>query len=148
MIEFNINTSPDVEMLGSHRLFKNFIKIGKNNGDLLINDPGIVDGHLYLEIVEIDGDRNGGVIVNKGESVDHYFVNGKITNGMKRVKSGDQISFADTTIMVKDFCYTPVVSKKDNIRKNLELIANDSHFLGFQEMLEFLEEDLKKISHS
>ncbi|MBF0362263.1 MAG: hypothetical protein HQK49_14705 [Oligoflexia bacterium] len=152
MIEVSIESSPDTEIIGKHRYYKNFIRIGNSGSDddsisdisgddILISDSLIINSHLLLEISE-DGSH---VLAKKNSKIESYLVNDKKTTGHKKIKLGDTITLGKTIIRVLFFEYTKATSKKETLNQNLELIMSDQSFEKVQKIIEFVEEDLSKI---
>lgn len=139
MIEISVNSSPDIESKGKYRYYKNFIRIGNNNGDVIISDPEIINSHLILEISE------EGVLAKKNPQIASYLVNEKKTTGNKKLKLGDKITLGTTTFQILFFEFTKASSKKETINQNLEMIMSDQSFENVQHIIEFIEEDLSKI---
>ncbi|MBF0297723.1 MAG: hypothetical protein HQK51_03330 [Oligoflexia bacterium] len=139
MIEINIISSPDEEAIGKYKYNKNFIKIGKSSGDILITDPEIINSHLLLEISE------EGLMAKKNPKIANYLVNDKKTTGHKKIKFGDTIALGKTIIQILFFEFTKATSKKEIIKQNLELITSDQSFEKVQRIIEFVEHDLNKI---
>lgn len=140
MIEFEIFKSPDTEMLGQHVYYKNLLFFGRNHGDLLFQDPDIIDHHLRLEFIE------QGLFCFKNKNVPFYLVNGKRTTGKTILKTQDSITIGNTNILIKNLLYLKPEKKGEIIQQNLRSILADNSLTRVKELIEILEGDLRKLS--
>lgn len=140
MIEVEVISSPDEEMLGKHLFYRNYLTMGQNIGDLLFLDKGIIDGQILIEVTEKD------LLIHNAAS-DHYFINDKIANGSKKIKIGDVIGIGKTSVKICHAGHIQIKSKKEIIRKSLQLISQaEEHSLNpLTGLVAILEDDLKKI---
>lgn len=155
MLEIEITSSPDKEMIGTHTFYKNLVRIGGQYGDLLVSDPELRRLHIQFEVT------NEGLWIHKDSKVEHFLLNSKKTLGKKLLKIKDVIGIGNTNIKIRLFEYTPIVSKKKKIRSNLELIMgsatdanaetspkieSEKNISSLHEIVSFMEEDLDKLS--
>lgn len=124
MIKFEITESPDQEVLSTFEYFHNLIYIGRSNGNLTIQDPGLLRSHLLIEVVE------GEVIVHPQKDVEFYLINGKRATTPRKIKLNDKVSFGKTTLKLISFEETAPSSKKNTLNQKLDaLIESGSHKL-------------------
>ncbi|MFN8368992.1 MAG: FHA domain-containing protein [Bacteriovoracaceae bacterium] len=143
MIEITILKTPDTFMLGTYLYHKNSIIIGREKGDLLIDDDKIINNHLKIEF------RENTLFSFKNSKVSSYHLNNKYTDSAYPLNKGDQIQIGDTTILIKSFNFILPFDKTTLIAKNLnEIIANNKEILKTIEVLEkkIKDYDVSKIS--
>ncbi|MBF0311822.1 MAG: hypothetical protein HQK50_18700 [Oligoflexia bacterium] len=141
MLSLIIETSPDCEVIGEHLFNKNVIKFGRSLGDILIDEEGIVNGHISLEISE-----ENELLVHRSGRIESYLVNEKVTNASKRLKVGDTITIQKSKIRIKEFKFDTPKSKKEKVRENLAKIMGHSELSPLRKIILELEGDLKKLS--
>lgn len=137
MITFNISESLDPNAKGPYLFHKNIISIGRRRGDILIEDSGIIDHHLLLEVT-IDS-----LICYKKDSIEHYLLNGKRTQTAMTLGKGDRLTIGMTSFIIADFSFTNALNKKERVAKNLELIYTEDRWKGLRPIMDKLEEDLE-----
>ncbi len=143
MIEITVLNSPDIFMLGTYFYHKNSVIIGKERGDLLIDDDKIINNHLKIEV------KNDSILIFKNSKVEFYHINEKYTDSAYPLSVGDKIKIGDTVIVLKNFKYILPFDKTTLIAKNLnEVIAKDPVILKTIEVLEkkIKDYDVSKIS--
>lgn len=140
MIEFEVTETPDLEMKGPHTHYKRLLYFGNLRGDLLFQDPEIIDHHLRLEFGE------SGLFCYKNKKISHYLVNGKRTIGKKQIKINDELKIGSTSILIKNYLFPQLEKKGARIKKNLNLILTDPSMGKVKEIIEILEQDLAKLS--
>lgn len=130
MIHFEIIQSPDLNVKTSFQYFKNEVYIGSKALDLAIADPGIRDCHLLIEVPEKD------LLVHPQKDVEFYLINGKRATTIRKIKTGDTVTFGNTTLKIIAFEHTFRASKKDILNEKLaQLIEQQSRRISVIEMI-------------
>lgn len=142
MITLSISKSPDSNAIGNYPFHRNIISIGMHRGDILIADPLIIDLHLLLEVTPIC------VVCYKSDRIESYHLNGKKTVNTRELKSGDQLTIGNTEITLLNFSFTPIMSKKDLIGKNLAMIHKEVQWKELRPLLAQLEDQLSQLLES
>ena len=121
MIKFKIFKSPDPSVITEFRFLKNEIHLGREKGDLQIQDLDLHSGHIMMEIVGPD------LLIHPQRQVDHYLINGKRTTAIRKLKINDEITIGKTFIRILEFYETLHESKKEILNRKLnELVNRDS----------------------
>jgi hypothetical protein len=126
MIEIHLIKSKDLEAVGVKKLWKNYIYIGHNSGDIIIDDPAVINQHLFIEILESENI----LLCHPHPKVDHFLVNGKRCESPRKLNVGDSIAISDNQFEIVAF--TPEKQQDFNqfLKNNLdELIAENSEML-------------------
>jgi hypothetical protein len=113
MINFEIIESPDANVKTSYKYFKNDLYLGRELGDLLIQDPNLLPSQLMIEILEEE------LLVHPQKGVESYLLNGKRATSIRKVKVGDTIGFGKTVLKILDFSLTPDRTKKTFLNNKL-----------------------------
>lgn len=120
MIHFEVIQSLDNNSLSPFKYFQNQIYLGRDHGDLCINDPSLNSSHLMLEVIGNE------LLVHPQRGVAFYLVNGKRASTIKKVKPRDEISIGKTILKIISFEETPFQHKKDILNQKLnQLVAQD-----------------------
>jgi hypothetical protein len=130
MISFQITDSPDLNVIKSFTFFQNLIYLGRKRGNLCIDDPKLLEGHLMIEVI-------GPILqVHPQTHVDHYLLNEKRATEIRKLKIGDTLTIGETRLKILNFQETKEESKKDFLnRKMSELMASNSPKLELIEKL-------------
>ncbi len=113
MINFEIIESPDANVKTAFKYFKNDLYLGRELGDLLIQDSSLLPSQLMIEIVDQE------LLVHPQKGVDSYLLNGKRATSIRKVKAGDTIGFGKTVLKILDFAPTPDRTKKTFLNNKL-----------------------------
>lgn len=135
MIQITINSSPDINKIGTITFNKNLIYIGNNHTcDLFISDTNLISNHLIIEIVESK------MIVHPHKDIDFFLVNGKRTTGHKFVTLGNKIKIGGTEFTIDLFTETTYISMKETLNKLTDdLIKEESPLLDVIQELQRLD---------
>jgi hypothetical protein len=135
MIRLEIISSPDLLMIGTLTYFRNLCLISKDQGDILINDPGLCDGHLVLEL------QKTGLYAYKHSSVESFKINGKLAITHTPLNPLDIIEIASTSIRILEYKHLQFPNKKDLIQTQVQKISQEKNFEDLRELLMLIQED-------
>ncbi len=119
MIEINFLSSPDIEVIGTYKVYYDSISIGTSTkNDLIIEDPEISDFHMLLT-----SSKDGLICQGIDESID-FQVNDKHFRGKKNLAKKDKIKIGNTVFEFLDSSVEPesdkIISLKDSYEKLLK----------------------------
>ncbi len=135
MIELQIVSSKDQDVIGTKKFHKNMIYFGHKKGDILIDDDQIIDNHLMLEINEV------GTFIHLNKPDEYFHLNGKRTRGVIKINANDKIKIGTTTFALTAALFIPELVKRDIINAKLnKMIEDDAPEL---EILSIVEKNLK-----
>ncbi|MCM2349535.1 MAG: hypothetical protein NDI69_05905 [Bacteriovoracaceae bacterium] len=120
MINFEIQESPDSNVIAVFKYFQNQIYLGRNSGDLWINDNELFPGHVMLEVM----DQN--LLIHPMRDVTYFLINGKRATNIRKLKINDRITIGKTTIKIINFEETPQESKKKILDQKLRQLIDES----------------------
>jgi hypothetical protein len=120
MIHFEVIKSPDENVLAKFNYFQNQIYIGKNHGDLWINDKELFNTHIMLEVIGND------LLVHPQKEVPFYLINGKRASAIRKLKVGDQITIGQTILQISVFAESEKESKKQILNEKLNQLIETS----------------------
>jgi hypothetical protein len=130
MIQFEVLSSPDANVVASFKFVKNEVYLGSKALDLSIDDPALLKNHLLIEIPENE------LIAHPQKGVEHYLINGKRATAIKKIKINDHIQIGQTILKVIAFSPTSFKSKKEILNEKLnKLIEVGSSRLEVIEIL-------------
>lgn len=130
MIQFEITTCPDSNVIAPFTFYQNQIYLGKSTGDLWINDNSLLASHAMLEVIEKD------LLFHPQKGVEFYLLNGKRSSSIRKLKINDTITLGKTTIKIVNFQETQRDSKKVILNNKLnKLIEENSQRLTVVEKL-------------
>lgn len=130
MINLEIVDSPDENVVTSFNFYNNQIYIGRDSGDLHINDPELLKNHVMLETIENE------LFIHPQKHVVFFLINGKRATTLRKLKISDKIKLGKTTILIKSFKETYRKTKKQILNERLnQLIESDSPLLPIIESL-------------
>lgn len=131
--------SPDPDLiLGELKLFFEKIRIGRNVGEILIDDKLLKSPHLILEL------NDHGLFVEPTQQDLYYLVNHKRIKGRKFLGPGDILSIGESDIKITNYIFDKDLSQKEMIKSNLKLLLEEDSPVN--EILDILEEDLKELN--
>ena len=113
MIHFEVIKSSDENVLAQFNYFQNQIYIGRNQGDLWINDNELLNSHIMLEVIGND------LLIHPQKEVPFYLINGKRASVIRKLKVGDKITIGQTTLQISSFAETEKESKKQILNEKL-----------------------------
>jgi hypothetical protein len=120
----------EISNVGTFKFLKNEIYLGRKALDLSLEDLGMKDNHLLLEVPEAD------LLVHPQKDVDHFLLNGKRSTSIRKLKVGDTVLAGNTQIKILGFERTEYPSKKEVLDRKLgELIDANSNRLPVIEKL-------------
>lgn len=119
MIEINLISSPDIEVIGTYKVFYDSISIGTSTkNDLILEDPEISEFHMLLTST-----KDGLICQGIDESID-FQVNDKHFRGKKKLAKKDKIKIGKTVFEFLDSSVEPeseiTISLKDSYEKLLK----------------------------
>lgn len=130
MIHFEVSESPDQNVISSFKYFQNQIYLGRNTGDLWINDNSLLTSHLMLEVIGKE------LLIHPQKGVEFFLINGKRASNIRKLKVNDKVSIGNTTLKVIAFEETERASKKELLNNKLnKLIEENSSRLNVVEKL-------------
>lgn len=125
MIQLTVNSSKDINKVGTVTFNKNLIYVGNDHlCDLFICEENLLSNHLIVEIVE------NKMIIHPHKDIEFFLVNGKRSTGHKFVNVGNKVKIGETEFSIDNFVETTYSSVKDNLNKLTdELIKSESPLL-------------------
>jgi hypothetical protein len=124
MIHIEVLQSSDSNVLAPFNFFQNQIYIGRETGDLCINDKNLNTSHIMLEVVENE------LLIHPQRGTDFFLINGKRSTIIKKLRAEDIIKIGETTIKILSFSETIKESKKKILNEKLkELMEKNSYRL-------------------
>ena len=130
MIHLEIISSPDSNILTQFQFFQNELYLGRNSGNLHIQDPALLGSHMMVEVVEKD------LIIHPQKGVESYLIDGKRSSTIRKIKSGQIITIGTTSFKVLGFEETQNQTKKQILDKKLnKLVEENSPRLAVIEQL-------------
>jgi hypothetical protein len=130
MIHLEIISSPDSNILTQFQFFQNELYLGRNSGNLHIQDPALLGSHVMVEVVEKD------LIIHPQKGVEFYLIDGKRSSTIRKIKAGQIITIGTTTFKVLNFEETQNRTKKQILDEKLnKLIDENSPRLAIIEKL-------------
>lgn len=131
MIEFQVLNSPDSLALDKHLYFMNRIVVGKNDGDLLIDDDSLESPHIRLEL------NAKGLFVENIPPKLEYHVNGKRLRGRRVLKQDDIIAIGDTEIKIGRTLFDEESRTEEELLRNMkQMIDSKSKHNDFVDIIE------------
>lgn len=135
MITIEVLEAIDSDRIGNVQFFKNLIYIGNGNSDLFVNERGIYQNHLFIEIIE------GRLLVHPHEKCEYYLVNRKRTTSFKYININEIVQIGHFKFKITEFIEETLTTDRDIVHIELdELINNNKEaveiLLNFQEQLE------------
>jgi hypothetical protein len=130
MIHLEIISSPDSNILTQFQFFQNELYLGRNSGNLHIQDPALLGSHVMVEVVEKD------LIIHPQKGVEFYLIDGKRSSTIRKIKTGQIITIGTTTFKAVNFEETQNRTKKQILDEKLnQLIEENSPRLAVIEKL-------------
>jgi hypothetical protein len=130
MIHLEIISSPDSNILTQFQFFQNELYLGRNSGNLHIQDPALLGSHVMVEVVEKD------LIIHPQKGVEFYLIDGKRSSTIRKIKTGQIITIGTTTFKVVNFEETQNRTKKQILDEKLnQLVEENSPRLAVIEKL-------------
>jgi hypothetical protein len=130
MIHIEIISSPDSNILTQFQFFQNELYLGRNSGNLHIQDPVLLGSHVMVEVVEKD------LIIHPQKGVEFYLIDGKRSSTIRKIKTGQIITIGTTTFKVVNFEETQNRTKKQILDEKLnQLVEENSPRLAIIEKL-------------
>lgn len=130
MIHFEVTQCPDENVLQAFQFYQNQIYLGRTTGDLWINDAALSPSHLLLEVIGKE------LLIHPQRDVEFYLINGKRATAIRKLKVNDTVTIGRTTIKIRAFSETEMLTKKDILNKKLnKLIEENSTRLTVIEQL-------------
>lgn len=119
MILLEILSSPDKTILTKFEFHQNQIYIGRNCPTLNIADPGLLDSHALIEVIENE------LIFHPQAGVSSYLIDGKRASNVRKIKAFQTISIANTNLRVLQFKETEFPSKKSILDEKLAKLLEE-----------------------
>jgi hypothetical protein len=130
MIQVEILSGPDKNVLTKFEFHQNQIYLGKKSLNLNIEDPGLLDSHIMIEVIENE------LILHPQPGVSSYLLDGKRATTIRKIKPLQTITIGNTALRVLRFEETNFSTKKQVLdRKLAELIETNSPKLAVIEKL-------------
>ena len=130
MIHLEIISSPDSNILTQFQFFQNEVYLGRNSGNLHIQDPALLGSQVMVEVVEKD------LIIHPQKGVESYLIDGKRSSTIRKIKPGQVITIGTTNFKVLGFEATQNQTKKQILDKKLnQLVEENSPRLAIIEQL-------------
>lgn len=130
MVEIEILESPDSNILSKYKYHKNQLYLGRNTGDLWIQDPDLYTSHVFLEVLDKD------LLIHPQRGVEFYLINGKRASAVRKIKVNDTITIGKTMVKILSFAPTQWETKKNVLNGKLsKLVEENSQKLNVIESL-------------
>jgi hypothetical protein len=130
MIHLEIISSPDSNILTQFQFFQNEVYLGRNSGNLHIQDPALLGSQVMVEVVEKD------LIIHPQKGVESYLIDGKRSSTIRKIKPGQVITIGTTNFKILGFEATQNQTKKQILDKKLnQLVEENSPRLAIIEQL-------------
>ena len=130
MIHLDIISSPDSNILTQFQFFQNEVYLGRNAGNLHIQDPSLLGSHVMVEVVEKD------LIIHPQKGVEFYLIDGKRSSTIRKIKVSQIITIGTTNFKVLNFEETQNRTKKQILDEKMnKLIDENSPRLAIIEKL-------------
>jgi hypothetical protein len=136
MIQLQVNSSPDLDMIGEALYYHQNLWFGRNQGDILINDPEMLNRHLQLKV------SKKGLFAHPHPDLEYFHVNGKRVAGIKNIGPKDVLTLGKTKITIKNFMFDPNQTKSKQMQQNMKLLIEENSPLN--EFIDLLEEEYEK----
>lgn len=120
MIKLEITESPDNNVISAFTYFQNQIYLGRNSGDLWINDNELLTSHIMLEVIDKD------LLIHPQSGVEYYLLNGKRASVIRKLKMNDKITIGKTVIRILGFEETKRPSKKELLNNKLNQLVEEN----------------------
>lgn len=120
MIIFEITESPDSNVKKQFTFYKNQVYLGKNSGDLWINDSLILQNNTLLEVI------NNDLLIHPQRGVEFYLINGKRASVIRKLKRMDVITIGNTSLRIIDFKKSESLNKKQVLDKKLDKLIEEN----------------------
>ena len=116
MINIDIISARDSNLLGNYHFLKNIVYVGSNHqSDIYCPNTNLSDIHFFIEILE------NKLILHVNQKAEAILVNSKRTTHFKNLKVGDIIEVDHIKFKITDFSYHKMISKKEKLN---ELVAS------------------------
>lgn len=130
MIKLEIVKSPDSNVITQFTYFQNQIYLGRNSGDLWINDNELLPGHVMLEVIDSH------LLIHPQKDVPFYLLNGKRSTTIRKIKVNDEVTIGHTIFKILAFTETVRPTKKELLDNKLgQLVEANSSRLPVIESL-------------
>lgn len=130
MIKLEIVKSPDSNVITQFTYFQNQIYLGRNSGDLWINDNELLPGHVMLEVIDSH------LLIHPQKDVQFYLLNGKRSTTIRKIKVNDEVTIGHTILKILAFTETVRPTKKELLDNKLgQLVEANSSRLPVIESL-------------
>jgi hypothetical protein len=120
MIYIEFIQSPDLNIINSFKYFQNQIYIGRDNGNLCIEDPEIYSIHIMMEVVNSD------LIIHPEKDIPFYLINGKRASSIRKLQINDCITIGKTIFRILDFSETLIETKQQILDKKLNTLISEN----------------------
>ncbi len=120
MIQLEILEGPDRNVIAAITYHQNQIYLGRETGDLKIQDPGLLPSHAMLEVIASD------LLFHPQKAVEHYLLNGKRATTIRKLKVGDHVTISRTVFRVMAFNETLRESKKEFLERRLAGLIDEA----------------------
>jgi len=137
MIEIEVVSSSDLDVIGPKKYFRNHLVIGKDLGDLLVNDSEIINYHFMLKVVKSK------LVAQLNNTLSYFHINGKKSSGTQYLLAGDVIKLGETQIEIKNFEKSQTPSKIEKLEKSIDEIFNTDTLP--MNILKLIEEEYKEL---
>lgn len=108
MIELQITASPDEEVIGEYKTFKNDLIIGRSlEADLPIEDQQLDLIHGLIRLTQTS------LFIKTVSGQCYYLLNGKKFSGEKRLKANDHLTLGSSEITIRNYLFDPDSSPGD-----------------------------------
>lgn len=130
MITLEVISSPDPNVINTYEFLQNQLYIGRESGNLRIEDSSLRATHVMIEVVGKD------LIIHPQKEVEHYLINGKRATEIRKLKLSDTFSIGATTIKIMGFEETQHPSRKQILNDKMkDLLQENSPRLAVIEKL-------------
>lgn len=119
MISIEITNANNEEYIGQYLFQKNLIKFGANIlSEIYLPDEKLNQSHIFIEVIDDN------ILIHLQKDAEFFFINGKRTTTYKFLKRNDLVKIGDCTFKLLDYKFQEVVSMRDILNKNSQIIKN------------------------
>lgn len=121
MIQIEILSSPDPNVIGPILYHPNLIRIGRSQGDVLVDDPELSPIHYCISI-----DSEGKVTGERTRRIDHVLLNQKrVEEESIYLYPGDVLTLGNTQVKFIKGIFRPNPISISDLKKHYELFFSD-----------------------
>jgi hypothetical protein len=141
MIQFEILSSPDTDMVGEHLYYQDELQLGYSIGDVLIDDQKIRNHQFIFKVFKDDI-----FIVSQTTSGTSFLIDDKRVSGSIKIKTNQKILLGDTLIQIGNFLWNEEEKSSQKMMSNLKMLINEnSPILNVIDIIEEYLDEIKDV---